>query len=354
MKERAQAVESPAFLYDLTHPKLDKLVVSWGFNRVHATRIWGYLYREHVASLDMMTGLPPRLLARLFQETWVAQIRVLTETPSSDGNTRKFLLAYPDRQAVETVLMRFTGRITACLSSQIGCALGCVFCATGQMGFTRNLTAGEIVSQAMHVARCSPERLRNIVLMGMGEPLQNYEEVMRSLDILCDPGGLAISPKRVTLSTVGVIPGIIRLADEARPYSLAVSLHAACQEDRVAMMPAARAWPLDDLMEACRYYAAKLDRKIFYEWTLIEGRNDSAEMAHALATLLRGLPAHVNLIPLNPTARYDGIAARWDSVQGFQSILKEHGLPSTVRQRRGLDIAAGCGQLAGLTASATQ
>ena len=239
--------------------------------------------------------------------------------------------------------------------------MGCVFCATGQMCFSRHLSPGEIVAQAVHVNRVlrtlSPptpprpgapahERLRNIVLMGMGEPLHNYEAVMKAVDILRDSAGFALDARKITLSTVGVVPGIIRLADEGRPIHLAVSLHGATQEERAALVPVARKWPLDELMEACRYYIAKQDRRIFYEWTLIEGKNDSVESAHAVGRLLRGQRAQVNLIPLNPTAGYAGSPTGREAARRFQHTLAEYGLPSTVRQRRGIDIAAGCGQLA--------
>jgi 23S rRNA (adenine2503-C2)-methyltransferase len=190
------------------------------------------------------------------------------------------------------------------------------------------------------------ERLRNIVLMGMGEPLHNYEAVMRAIDILRDETGLALGSKKITLSTVGVIPGIIRLADEARPICLAVSLHGASQQERMALVPVAKKWPLDALMEACRYYSAKAQTKIFYEWTLIAGKNDTPETAHAVGRLLQGQWAQVNLIPLNPTTGYGGMPTGQTAAKAFQAILSGYGLPSTVRQRRGIDIAAGCGQLA--------
>ena len=246
----------------------------------------------------------------------------------------------------------------------------------------RHLTAGEIVAQALHVARelrqakgegrgakgsqspsrlppspialrptpehdVSQHRLRNVVLMGMGEPLHNYEAVMQAVDILHDPAGLALGAGQVTLSTVGVVPGILRLAAEKRPLHLAVSLHAATQAGREALVPVARKWPLDELMAACRTYSTATGRRIFYEWTLIEGKNDAAEDARAVGRLLQRLPAQVNLIPLNPTAGYSGEPSRSESAKRFQRILRdEFKLPSTVRQRRGIDIAAGCGQLA--------
>ena len=348
--------ESSINLQDLTRDELRLLFAHWGLATVHADTVWNRLYLGLAAAITEkeMPGLPPRILARLAAGARLTKPAVALATDSTDGFTRKYLLALEDDRKIETVLMRYSGRVTACVSSQAGCAMGCVFCATGQMGFTRHLTAGEIVAQAVHVARAlhgaeapSERRLRNIVLMGMGEPLHNYDAVMRAVDILRDPAGLALAAERITLSTVGVVPGILRLARERRPLHLAVSLHAATQEGRAALIPGARRWPLDELMAACRTYSESTGRRIFYEWTLIAGRNDSPEEARELGRLLRGLPAQVNLIPLNPTGGYEGEPSRTEPVRRFQSVLREEfSLPCTVRQRRGIDIAAGCGQLA--------
>jgi 23S rRNA (adenine2503-C2)-methyltransferase len=344
-------------LYDLTREQLRLQLVRWELNPVHVARLWNYLYIELAASLEAMPELPPKLRARLAAETQLGVLPTALETASSDGFTHKYLLALEDAEKIETVLMRFTGRVTACVSSQVGCAMGCVFCATGQMGYTRHLSPGEIVAQAVHVARAlrtarDPQRLRNIVLMGMGEPLHNYDAVMTAIDILRDETGLALGAERITLSTVGVVPGILRLAAEKRPLHLAVSLHAATQAERAALVPAAKKWPLDELMAACRTYSETTGRRIFYEWTLIEGKNDSEAHARAVGELLRGLSAQVNLIPLNPTSGYAGAPTRSDAAKRFQKILAdEFQLPSTVRQRRGIDIAAGCGQLAVAEAS---
>ena len=348
--------ESPVNLHELTRDELRLRFARWGLATVHADTVWNRLYLGLATAITEkeMPGLPPRILARLAAGARLTSPAVALATDSTDGFTRKYLLALEDDRKIETVLMRYSGRVTACVSSQAGCAMGCVFCATGQMGFTRHLTAGEIVSQAVHVARAlrgaeapSERRLRNIVLMGMGEPLHNYDAVMRAVDILRDPAGLALAAERITLSTVGVVPGILRLARERRPLHLAVSLHAATQEGRAALIPGARRWPLDELMAACRTYSESTGRRIFYEWTLIAGRNDSPEEARELGRLLRGLPAQVNLIPLNPTGGYEGEPSRTEPVRRFQSVLREEfSLPCTVRQRRGIDIAAGCGQLA--------
>jgi 23S rRNA (adenine2503-C2)-methyltransferase len=382
----------PLNLHELTHEQLRVQLVRWGFSSVHTKLLWNRLYLRLAASFEEMTGIPQHLQRHLQAHATIGVPPTVRETASRDGFTRKYLLGLADGREVETVLMRYSGRVTACVSSQVGCAMGCVFCATGQMGFTRHLTAGEIVAQAVHVARAlrdagarnpgsaapkfhplnetletlpspsaSPEfhlidetldrapegKLRNMVLMGMGEPLHNYEAVMQAVDILGHPAGLALGNERITLSTVGVVPGILRLAQEKRPLHLAVSLHAATQAGREALVPVAKKWPLDELIAACRTYSTATGRRIFYEWTLIEGQNDSEKDARAVGHLLQGLPAQVNLIPLNPTSGYAGAPSRSEAAKRFQRILRdEFKLPSTVRQRRGIDIAAGCGQLA--------
>jgi len=344
----------PINLYDLSRPTLGELLAGWGYSDYYAGVIWSGLYRELVESIAALPSLRPDLAERLAAEADIGILPARSVIDSADGHTQKFLLGLANDQAIETVLMYFRGRATACVSTQVGCAMGCVFCATGQMGFRRHLTPGEIVAQVVHVARVlrgRGETLRNIVLMGMGEPLHNYDAVMAAMEAVMDHRGLAVAPRFITLSTVGVVPGIRRLTEERRPFRLAVSLHGATDEERARLVPTARRWSLAELIAACREYTQTLGRRIFFEWALIDGQNDGPEQAHALGRLLQGLDAHVNLIPLNPTIGFDGKPTEPVAVKAFQVVLAGYGLPSTVRQRRGIDVAAGCGQLATLNAS---
>ncbi len=337
-------------LNDLTFDMLQRQLEHDGVRPVHAKPLWAHLYRRKGRD-----GFLPPL--QRWMETMVPsrfapdEPEVVADTRSSDGLTRKFLLRLNDGQEVETVLMGYPGRHTACLSTQAGCAMGCTFCATGQMGFVRHLHPGEIVAQVLQCRKAlesdHPEApgLRNLVFMGMGEPLHNYDSVMQALDIITDRRGINIAPSKVTISTVGVIPGILRMAEERRPYKLAVSLHGASEEERAALVPVSRRWPLKELMEACRTYNRITQKRIFFGWTLIAGVNDSPEQAHRVVELLKGLDAHVNLIPLNPTHGFQGVEAPETAALRFQQILLDAGIPATFRQRRGIDVAAGCGML---------
>ena len=341
-------------LHDLDFDGLVSFLSEFGYSAFHAKKIWQYLYREQVTAVSEMKSLRADLRQLLQNKTKLIQLSTETAIKSKDGFTHKYLLQLEDGATIETVQMAFKGRSTACISTQVGCAMGCVFCATGQMGFQRHLTAGEIVAQVLFVQRALAhigETLRNIVLMGMGEPLHNYDQTMTAVNILTDSNGIALAPKHITLSTVGIVPGIMRMANEGQAIRLAVSLHGATDAERQALVPPAKRWPLAELIEACRYYTEKRNRRIFFEWTLIEGKNDTSEQAHALGQLLQTVDSHVNLIPLNPTMGYDGAPTRDTAVTQFQQILKQYNIPSTVRQRRGIDIAAGCGQLKAKTNS---
>lgn len=335
--------------YDYNRNQLSEILAGWGYSAYHAELVWDHLYRRGATSFTDMEGLRPDLIATLQERATLEWPEIAATQESTDG-TIKYLLRLAGGQMIETVLMPYRERYTVCASTQAGCAMGCVFCATGQMGFARNLSAGEIVTQVMHAraagaALSTRQTLRNLVLMGMGEPLHNYEATMTALEILTDDNGLALAPRHITLSTVGLAPAIRRLAREPLPVNLAVSLHGATDAERNKLVPLGRRWGLSDLMDACREYVTKRGRRIFFEWTLIAGENDTPEQAHALGTLLAGLESHVNLIPLNPTGDYDGRPSERQAARRFQAILREYNIPSTIRQRRGLDIDAGCGQL---------
>ena len=335
-------------LYDLSLPELTALLAEWGQPAYRARQIWEWLYRHYVGTFDEMTTLPGGLRERLAAETTLSIGDIVLSQHSADGQTKKVLFQLPDGQYIETVLMRYEKRRTLCISTQAGCAMGCVFCATGQMGFMRHLSVAEIVGQVIHFARelaAQNQHVTNIVMMGMGEPLHNYDNTLAALDRLTDPVGFNLGARKITISTVGLIPAIRRYADEQRQTPLAVSLHAATDEERSRLLPVNRRWPLAELMDACRYYVAQTGRRMTFEWALIAGENDTAEQAHKLGELLRGMLGHVNLIPLNPTAGYGGAPSSPERVARFQEILAEYGVTSTVRVRRGIDIQAGCGQL---------
>ncbi len=344
---------TPRSLHDLGFSELVETLAADGVILHHAKVLWRVLHREGVLDLAAWDFLPPlkRWLADSVGEGkafFLDNPEVVDEIHSSDGLTRKFLLRLRDGQTIETVLMGYGGRHTVCVSTQAGCAMGCVFCATGQMGFVRHLRPGEIVAQVLHARRVLKsidprKRLRNMVLMGMGEPLHNYDSVMQALGAISNVGGASIGPTKISISTVGVVPGILRLAEEQRPYRLAVSLHGSTEEERSALVPASKKWPLEMLIDACRKYGEVTGKRIFFEWTLIAGKNDSPETAHRLAKLLEGIDAHINLIPLNPTGGFSGTES--NSGHGFQEILIAAGFPCTFRQRRGIDVAAGCGML---------
>jgi 23S rRNA (adenine2503-C2)-methyltransferase len=335
-------------LYNLTQEELITLLASWGQPKYRAQQVWEWLYKKYAQSYDDMSNLPQALRQRLATETELALPEPVFSQFSSDGFTKKVLFKLADGQYIETVLMRYDKRNTICMSSQAGCAMGCVFCATGQMGFFRHLTVAEIVGQYTFFGRellAEGERISNVVLMGMGEPLHNYEMTLTAVDRLTDPSGIDLGARKITISTVGLIPAIRRYADEKRQTPLAVSLHAATDEERDKLIPINRKWPIADLMEACHYYIAQTGRRLTFEWALIRGQNDTVEQAEKLGQLVQGMLCHVNLIPLNPTNGYDGLPSDPTRVQAFTAKLAEYGVSSTVRVRRGIDIQAGCGQL---------
>jgi 23S rRNA (adenine2503-C2)-methyltransferase len=336
-------------IYDVSLDQLTMVLKAWGQPGYRARQIWEWLYTHKVSDFEAMTNLPQPLREHLEAEFCIGTLEPNSELRSSDGWTIKRLWQLPDGQLIESVLMEYDSiRRTACISTQAGCAMGCVFCATGQMGFARHLTAGEIVEQAIYFARQledEGERLSNVVLMGMGEPLHNYEATLEAIARLHDENGLNIGQRHITLSTVGLVPGIKRFADEKLQVGLAISLHAASDEERDKLLPANKRWPLAVLMDAVRYYIDQTGRRVTFEWALIAGENDTVEQAEKLGRLLQGIKSHVNLIPLNPTTGYGGQPSDPARVQTFQAVLEAYHIGSTVRVRRGIDIQAGCGQL---------
>jgi len=350
----------PPFIYDFEKPALEKLLTELGEPSYRAEQIWRGLYQQYWNTPEEFTTLPKSLRAQLEQILRFEPLQPIKYLDSSDGDTRKTLFQLHDNRPIEAVLMKYDpsthrgqGRRTLCISSQAGCAMGCVFCATGQMGFMRNLTSGEIVAQVMYYARMlheQEETVTNIVLMGMGEPFHNYDEVMAAIDRLSDDEGYNFGARRFTISTVGLVPQIRRFADEKRQVNLAISLHAAEDEERSQIMPVNKKYSLSELLNACHYYVDQTSRRVTFEWALISGVNDTEEVARKLAARLRGLMCHVNAIPLNPTEGYDGRATDRQRAARFKETLEGAGIPCTIRVRRGIDIQAGCGQLAGSVA----
>ncbi|MCB0921721.1 MAG: 23S rRNA (adenine(2503)-C(2))-methyltransferase RlmN [Actinobacteria bacterium] len=332
-------------LYTPTRDELATLLE--GEPRYRLDQVWQGLYTQ-LAEPAEISNVPKTLRERLGAALPTALTQVIRKV-SDDGDTVKYLWALDDGSKIETVLMIYPDRVTVCVSSQAGCAMACGFCATGQAGFRRHLTVGEIVEQvvvAARDARAMGRRLANVVYMGMGEPMANEAAVWASVERLHD--ALGLSARHLTISTVGLVPGIRTLAERPLPVNLAVSLHAANDTLRDELVPINRRYPIDQLMEACAGYLAAKGRRLSFEWALIDGVNDRASDAAELAALTRRfhLPAHVNLIPLNPTPGYPTVGSPAARVREFRDDLVARGVNATVRRNRGTDIDAACGQLA--------
>jgi 23S rRNA (adenine2503-C2)-methyltransferase len=334
-------------LYDLTRGELTELLEGEPGYRVD--QVWDGLYRRALEPRDITT-ISMDLRSRL-SEALPPALREAASSYTADRTTAKWLFELSDGATVETVLMHYHDRSTVCVSTQAGCAMGCGFCATGQNGFRRHLTTGEIVEQVMRAVRTArPRRVSNVVFMGMGEPLANYGPVWGAVERL--HGDLGLSARHLTVSTVGVVPGIRRLTRETLPVNLAVSLHAANDELRSRLVPINQRYPLDDLLTACAdYYAAKR-RRVSFEWALMDGVNDRSRDAQELAEAAGPLRAHVNLIPLNPTPGYPTRGTPPERVAAFRDHLETLGVNVTVRRNRGADIDAACGQLRSTEATA--
>ena len=333
---------------DLSFSELAAFLVERKHPAYRAKQVWQWLFQKRAREFAEMTNLSRNLRDELERRFSISGLTVLRRAESRDG-TVKFLFGLGDGQSIESVLIPETKRLTLCISTQVGCAYGCAFCATALLGFKRNLTASEIVDQIIEASRELPDsqRITNIVLMGMGEPLANYGNTLRAIEIITDGSwGLGIAPRRVTLSSVGLIPQIEKLMAETN-VSLAISLHAATEELRGRLMPVNRKYSLQQLMDCCRNLPLPRRKRITFEYVLLSGVNDSVADATALCRVLRGVPSKVNVIPFNPHPESEFERPADEAVKRFQQVLFDHNIQVNVRRPRGDDIAAACGQLQG-------
>jgi 23S rRNA (adenine2503-C2)-methyltransferase len=342
--------ERPGSVFDLTLPELEAKLVELEQPAFRGRQIAKWLYDTGrlASSYGEMTDLPAALRQQLQESLPISTLETVQELHTDNRDTLKTLYRSADGQFIETVLMLYRDRATVCVSCQVGCAVGCSFCATGIGGLARNLSAGEMVEQAIAAARRAKELgrpLTNLVMMGMGEPLQNYAETMKFIGILNDPKLFGFGARRITISTSGIVPRIEALAAEPIQVNLAVSLHAPTDELRDTLVPINRRWPVARLMEAVYFYVIKTGRRVSFEYALMGGINDSDEIASELALLLRGRLCHVNLIPYNPVEMLDFHRPSPERIEQFASILERAGIATTVRYSRGVEIAAACGQL---------
>jgi 23S rRNA (adenine2503-C2)-methyltransferase len=331
---------------ELERPALESALEEHGHARFHARQIFRWIYRRGVTDADAMTDLSRELRAALARDFTVTTPTLAHREISADG-TEKFLLRLADRRHIESVFIPDTPAMTFCISTQVGCAMACAFCLTGKMGLVRNLTAAEIVGQVRVLAGAVNlrEARFNIVLMGMGEPLHNYDETMKALRILTDEHGFDMSPRRITLSTVGLLPALERLATEAVMPNLAISLHAPTDLQRGELVPINRKYGVGDIIDACKRFPLKNRSRITFEYVLLAGVNDSPQDARRLAKLVAGVKSKVNLIPLNAAAGIPFERPSDEAVNRFAKIVADYGVAVSVRKSRGRDIRAACGQL---------
>ena len=340
-------------LCELSATEIEALMKDWGQPAYRAKQIYRQVYVNLAESPDAMSNLPVALRERLAREAPLGSLELTRVQTGDQGMTRKALFKLPDDAPVEAVLMIYSDRATVCVSTQSGCAMKCAFCATGQLGFTQNLTAGQMIEQVLWAARevrnagAEVKSLSNVVYMGMGEPFNNYDHWWASVERLHDPDGFNMGARNFTVSTVGVVPGIRRLAQEKMEVNLAISLHAADDDLRTRLVPANKKYPIPAILEAVRDYIRATNRRVSFEYVLLQGVNDGPREARSLAELLRGMLCHVNLIPWNPVPGMPLDPSERRRVLSFQEVLRERHVPCTVRVQRGVDIAAACGQLAG-------
>ncbi|MCS7240107.1 MAG: 23S rRNA (adenine(2503)-C(2))-methyltransferase RlmN [Candidatus Bipolaricaulota bacterium] len=338
---------SPRLILDFSFDEVVQELRELGQPNYRARQVWEWIWRHLAQDFFAMTNLPLPLREELGQRFLISTLEVLVRECDEEG-TEKVLFALPDGASVEAVLIREEGRRTVCISTQVGCPVGCTFCATGQMGFVRNLSAGEIAAQVLHFARALRdvgEHVTHVVVMGMGEPFLNYEDTLKALLNLNDPRGFNLGARRITVSTIGVVPAMLRFAQEGRQFNLAVSLHAPDDRLRKKLVPLADRWPIKQIISAVDAYILATGRRVTFEYVLLGGVNDQLRHARALASLLRGRLVHVNLIPFNPAPGLPFQPPDAGQVELFRQELLAHGIDVTVRRSRGVKIQAGCGQL---------
>lgn len=336
--------EERQFIHGIYLSELQDWLEQAGEKKFRARQIWQWLYHHQVQNWDEMKNIPKALREKL-EAGFIFHALEKVEVQESSTGTRKILSQLIDGELIEEVLIPAADRRTVCVSSQVGCMFGCAFCASGQLGVKRNLKAGEIVGELLAAQREYGERVTNLVFMGIGEPFDNYDEVMRAIRIMNDPDGFCLGARRITISTCGVVPGIQRLEDEGLQVELSVSLHAPSNDVRDGLMPVNVSWSLDELMETCRLYTQRTNRIITFEYTMIRDVNDTAEQCEELVGLLSRFPCRVNLIPLSEIDEYEGKTSRRESVEYFIRRLEGAGINTTVRWSKGVDVNAACGQL---------
>ena len=340
-----EVLQSKKDIASFTLDELKDEMKEIGEKPFRAGQIYEWLHKKLADRFDEMTNLSLSLREKLDQNYEIRKVEMVRRQISKIDGTNKFLFCLQDGNMVESVLMKYKHGNSVCISSQVGCRMGCRFCASTLDGLERNLTPSEMLRQIYQIQKISGERVSNIVIMGTGEPLDNYDNVRKFIQLLTDENGLHISQRNVTLSTCGIVPNIRRLADEELQITLALSLHASSQEKREKLMPIAKQYELSEVMDVCRYYHDKTGRRLTFEYSLVGGVNDHAEDARELADLLKGLNGHVNLIPVNPIKERDFVQPSSSVTQAFKNKLEKNGINVTIRREMGRDINGACGQL---------
>lgn len=340
-------------LKDFEYYELEEFIVGLGEKKFRASQIYKWLH-QGVISYDEMTDISKALREKLQEVTYVSTLEIEQKFVSNIDGTVKYLFRLPDGNCIESVVMRYHHGLTICISSQVGCRMGCRFCASTIGGLYRSLTAGEILNQVLFAQKDLGERISNIVMMGIGEPLDNYDNVVKFLHNVNNEKGINIGLRHITLSTCGVVPGIYKLAEEDMPITLTISLHAPNDEIRDSIMPINHKYKIDELLKACKYYKDKTKRRISFEYSLVSGVNDSRENAKELAGTVKPLQAHVNLIPVNKVEERDYKQGTKDEINAFLKHLTDLGVNATIRRELGADISASCGQLRKKTIDNTQ